>query len=621
MRTNLIRRVALGALALLITLTVVAPVQGREPLRKLEPRRTVPYRVGRAFTPNTDVLSVSGYAAWMIDETLGLTTPLPRLGAAFMRAERDEGINARYLVAHAMLESGWGTSAIARYKRNLFGYNAYDRDPWKCARRFASHARGVTTVASILRESYLTPGGRRWYGFTTLRGINRYYASDVHWADKVAVLANVVDYLVVTLRERGVRFRRPVLVDRPVAGARAALEIPWTSNPGAELPDALRFAVRWTPVAVVEASAQAPAEAPGAPWRFARRSDGPDQVVRLGLTAPALPGLWRLDVEARDSDGRPLPKTDRPKIRSLEVRVVAPGEVGVALAVGDDGNLAATVSMAGAGRGLKAAAAGRAGVATATAATASAATASAATASAATASAATAGEASPTQVMGAGPTLEVWTLPLDPDLMAYVALVPLPDALGPAAAWTTSLGAPAVPAVVVARVVGGPGSVVGAAPTVALAGRDADGRLTLTRLTVASPRDDLLLGRPAAAGPIVLRSLDEPGSIEIAVSVGDPPPVIAAAVAAVEETPGPHAVLVRTLDVDSARPAAPTDSLTEIPGDVTGAVSFSVSGLPAGVRLVMAGLVPRDGGPVDPATLSLAWIEVATSSLTGAAPN
>ena len=626
MRTNLIRRVALGALALLTTLTVVAPVQAREPVRKLEPRRTVAYRVGRVFTPNTDVLSVSGYAAWMIDEALGLTTPLPRLGAAFMRAERDEGINARYFVAHAMLESGWGTSAIARYKRNLFGYNAYDRDPWRYARRFASHARGVTTVAAILRESYLTPGGRRWYGFTTLRAINRYYASDPRWADKVAVLANVVDYLVVTLRERGVRFRRPLLVDRPVAGDRATLEIPWTSNPGAALPAALRFAVRWTPVAVVEASAQAPAAAPGAPWRFARRSDGPGQVVRLALRAPALPGRWRLDVEARDSDGRPLPKTDRPQIRSLEVRVVAPGEVGVALAVGDDGNLAATVSVAGAGRGAEAGARVRAGAATesvvtASAATESAATASAATASAATASAATAGEASSTQPMGPGTTLEVWTLPLDPDLMPYVALVSLPDALGPAAPWTTSLGAPAVPAVVVARVVAGPGSVGGPAPTVALAGRDADGRLTLTRLTVASPRDDLLLGRPAAAAPIVLRSLDEPGSVEIAVSAGDPPPVIAAAVAAVEEAPGPRSVLVRTLGFDSASCAAPTHSLAELPGDVSGAARLSVSRLPAGVRLVMAGLVPRDGGPVDPATLSVAWIAVAASSLTGAAPN
>jgi len=180
MRRHPIRRVALGALALLTMLTVVAPVEARSPLKKIEPRRTVPYRVGRAFTPNTDVLSVSGYAAWMIDEALGATTALPQLGAAFMRAEREEGINARYFVAHAMLESGWGSSAIARLKRNLFGYNAYDRDPWKHARRFSSHARGVATVAAILRESYLTPGGHRWYGFTTLRGINRYYASDVH---------------------------------------------------------------------------------------------------------------------------------------------------------------------------------------------------------------------------------------------------------------------------------------------------------------------------------------------------------------------------------------------------------------------------------------------------------
>jgi hypothetical protein len=213
MRTHLIQRIALGALALLTMLTVVAPVQARSPLKKIEPRRTVPYRVGRTFTPDTDVVSVSGYAAWMIDEVLGATTPLPPLGAAFMRVERAEGINARYFVAHAMLESGWGTSAIATYKHNLFGYNAYDRDPWKHAKRFANHARGVATVAEILRRSYLTPGGRRWYGFTTLRGINRYYASDIHWADKVAVLANVIDDLVVTLRERGVRFHLPLLAD------------------------------------------------------------------------------------------------------------------------------------------------------------------------------------------------------------------------------------------------------------------------------------------------------------------------------------------------------------------------------------------------------------------------
>ena len=606
MRTNLIRRVALGALALLTTLTVVAPVQAREPLKKIEPRRTVPYRVGRTFTPNTDVLSVSGYAAWMIDEALGLTTPLPRLGAAFMRAERQEGINARYFVAHAMLESGWGTSAIARYKRNLFGYNAYDRDPWKYARRFSSHARGVATVAKILRESYLTPGGLRWYGFTTLRGINRYYASDIHWADKVAVLANVIDYLVVTLRERGVRFRRPVLVDQPVVGAPAALDIPWTARPGAQLPDALRFAVRWTPLAVIEASADVPAAAPATPWRFARRTEGPDHVVRLALKPPTLPGLWRLDVEARDSDGRPLPKTDRPAIRGLDLRVVAPGEVGVALAVGDDGGLAATVSVAGVGRADAAAVSKDGGGAD----------------DAAVAGAIDGPPLPPSA--GARATLEVWTLPLDPALSPYLqASVPLPETLGPAGTWTVPVGTPAIPAVVVGRVVI-PGAVASALPTVALADRGDDGRLVLRPLAVASPRDELLLGRSPApatrAAAVAPRPGADPGSVEVAVSADDPAPTLDPAVAAVEETPGPHSVLVRTLSVDAGTQATPTDAVVVLP-DAAGATRLALGGIPAGVRLVMAGLVPRDGGAIDPASISLAWIAVTATSLTAATPN
>ena len=58
-----------------------------------------------------------------------------------------------------------------------------------------------------------------------------------------------------------------------------------------------------------------------------------------------------------------------------------------------------------------------------------------------------------------------------------------------------------------------------------------------------------------------------------------------------------------------------------LPGAGPGAVHFLLSGLPAGVRLVMAGLVPPDGGPVDPATLSLAWIPVAAILGAESAPN
>jgi hypothetical protein len=96
---------------------------------------------------------------------------------------------------------------------------------------------------------------------------------------------------------------------------------------------------------------------------------------------------------------------------------------------------------------------------------------------------------------------------------------------------------------------------------------------------------------------------------------------VPAAVATVEEIPGPHAVLVRTLSVDPGSPAAPSGALVVIPEDVDGPARLSLSGLPAGVRLVMAGLVPRDGGPVDPATVSVAWISVAAAPQARAAPN
>ena len=105
---------------------------------KREPTRVVRYRPGRVFTTDTDLVSESGLAGWAIDEYLAAHTALPRLGGAFRKAERDYGVNALYLVAHAMLESHFGSSDIARLKHNLFGYKAYDRSPYRSAARFRS---------------------------------------------------------------------------------------------------------------------------------------------------------------------------------------------------------------------------------------------------------------------------------------------------------------------------------------------------------------------------------------------------------------------------------------------------------------------------------------------------
>jgi hypothetical protein len=579
MHTTLLRRGVLVALTATILLTAVAPVAADSRHRKIEPRRTVRYRVGRVFTPNTDVTSVSGYAAWMIDELLATSTPLPRLGAAFMKAERKEGLNARYFLAHAMLESGWGTSDIARFKRNLFGYNAYDRNPWKHASRFRTFQKGIATVAARVHDRYLRRTGRWWYGFTTLRGMNRYYASDPRWADKIARIANQIDRRVVTLRERRLRFGTPAFASPPTIRTVAALDVQWRAKRGAVLPSRIRFAVRWVPVALVESAATGPAKAPATRWALVSRKDMPGDAVSLAVRTPSQPGLWRLDVEARDSDGRSLPKTDRPGIPSISVRVATEHETTASLGVADKGRIAATIRNVG---------------------------------------------SHPISVSqdGTATTIEAWALPLDPGRKAFrLAADPLDAALAPRASRVVRFAAPAVPSVVVVRLAGDPGAVGRATPAAALAVRGRNGRVTITALSISSPRDDALLRRKPAAGRISLASVDAAGSIRATITGGTDVPEVGAALAAVEGAPGRFSLLVRSLAAEPARAARPSASTLELPADPSSRAAVQVAGLPAGVRLVMSAVVPPDGGTADARTIRLAWIPVTALSGEGGAPD
>src|SRR6185503_3899341 len=102
--------------------------------------RTTAYHPGGRITLDTRLLSKSGLSAWAIDEYLKSETSLPPLGSAFLLAERTYGVNARFLLAAALHESGRGTSYIARTKHNLFGYKAYDHCPSTCAGSFTDYA-------------------------------------------------------------------------------------------------------------------------------------------------------------------------------------------------------------------------------------------------------------------------------------------------------------------------------------------------------------------------------------------------------------------------------------------------------------------------------------------------
>ncbi len=279
------------------------------------------YHFGGKFTLDTDLLSKSGLSAWAIDEYLAANTTLPPLGHDFMAAERKYGINARYLLAHAMLESGFGSSDIARYKHNLFGFDAYDRGPWVYAAKFRSYAKGIDAIAQTILDKYLKPSGRWWGGAPTLRGMH-YYASDKNWGKKIAAIANGL--ALPSLSSKGVRFG-PVEPEDPLqAGSRAVISVGLDRGSIGEFPK-LRIAVRWRPLSLVEADPANVVPLPASilrpvfatPIAAAWRSDA----VELTLAVPPRAGRYALDVTVLDEDGSPLPDAAALAIPSPTLRV------------------------------------------------------------------------------------------------------------------------------------------------------------------------------------------------------------------------------------------------------------------------------------------------------------
>lgn len=113
----------------------------------------------------------------------------------FYNIEKKYNINGIFLASMAIHESSWGTSQIAKDKKNLFGYGSYDSTPYESSFEFSSYEEGIETVAKSLVKYYINPIGTKIYdGETatgayfngpTLSGVNTRYATDQEWHKKV----------------------------------------------------------------------------------------------------------------------------------------------------------------------------------------------------------------------------------------------------------------------------------------------------------------------------------------------------------------------------------------------------------------------------------------------------
>lgn len=141
----------------------------------------------------------------------GKPSVLTNKGQAFIDASNKYGVNALYLAAHAVLESGYGTSNISLGKYNLFGFGAFDATPFVGAVRFASVEQNIDYIAQEMKATYLNPNSWKYKGAylgfstktvsgstrldTNSEGMNFYYASDVKWGQKIAAhMQNILPY-------------------------------------------------------------------------------------------------------------------------------------------------------------------------------------------------------------------------------------------------------------------------------------------------------------------------------------------------------------------------------------------------------------------------------------------
>lgn len=159
-----------------------------------------PSQTGGPFTVNTNLTLASGVSVQQIQDFLE-GTPLESDAGYFAQAEQQNGVSAIYLVADAVLETGWGTSSLYTQKHNLFGFEAYDANPYVDGETFTSDQDCISYVSWFVSVYYLTPPGSQvanyggqagtvatgqYYHGPTPAGMSVDYASDPSWASKIA---------------------------------------------------------------------------------------------------------------------------------------------------------------------------------------------------------------------------------------------------------------------------------------------------------------------------------------------------------------------------------------------------------------------------------------------------
>lgn len=146
------------------------------------PKKNISYRQSKPNGPiQAGVTIPSNVSVQQLQKLLD-GTELEGIEHALKEVEDKFGINALFTLAVAKLESGHGTSALARNKNNLFGLNAVDGNAYGKGFSYPSKAASVLDFGQRIKKYYVNKG------LDDLHSINRKYSSSPTWASKVSAI-------------------------------------------------------------------------------------------------------------------------------------------------------------------------------------------------------------------------------------------------------------------------------------------------------------------------------------------------------------------------------------------------------------------------------------------------
>ena len=165
----------------------------------IEPEKKQENNSNTQITENIKLNEPSGFTAEQFKKALTDEKDVNKIfqnnSEYFYYIEEQYKINGIFVAAIGIHESSWGTSRLAKNKYNLFGYGAYDSNPYNGAYSFSNYSESIDLIARVLVKYYINPKGTKiydgqaasgkYYNGNTISGVNKKYATDKNWGTSV----------------------------------------------------------------------------------------------------------------------------------------------------------------------------------------------------------------------------------------------------------------------------------------------------------------------------------------------------------------------------------------------------------------------------------------------------